>query len=154
MAKHANTPQDWRELAGRDLGAAEYLVTMRPVPTEIVCFLCQQAAEKYLKGYLTAQTSKEPPYTHDVALLCKRCVEIEPEFSTITVACAVLVEFGVRPRYDAGLDVSDADMRTALNYARRVRDFVREKFPEMFAGAPPEDAGAGDSLREGHGSVS
>jgi len=35
-----------------DLGTAEYLQNMSPLPLEIICYHCQQSAEKYLKGYL------------------------------------------------------------------------------------------------------
>jgi len=35
-----------------DLNTAEYLKNMKPLPIEIICYHCQQSAEKYLKGYL------------------------------------------------------------------------------------------------------
>ncbi len=31
-----------------DLRSAEHLLKMHPVPIEIICYLCQQSAEKYL----------------------------------------------------------------------------------------------------------
>ena len=37
---------EWLDLAEMDLGAAEYLLGMRPVPVEIICYHCEQAAEK------------------------------------------------------------------------------------------------------------
>ena len=71
MAKQNNTSNDWRLLAERDMSVAEHLsVNMRPVPTEIIAFLCQQSAEKYLKGALVI-LGEEPPYTHDLPELCK-----------------------------------------------------------------------------------
>ena len=45
---------EWLDLAEMDLGAAEYLLGMRPVPVEIICYHCEQAAEKMLKGTLAA----------------------------------------------------------------------------------------------------
>ena len=41
---------EWLEMAEMDLGAAEYLLGMRPI--EIICYHCEQAAEKLLKGAL------------------------------------------------------------------------------------------------------
>jgi len=42
--------QQWIEIANSDLATAQYLAkNMWPVSYEIVCFHCQQAAEKYLK---------------------------------------------------------------------------------------------------------
>lgn len=34
--------REWLRLAEMDLDAAEYLLNMRPVPVEIVCYHCQQ----------------------------------------------------------------------------------------------------------------
>ena len=71
MAKQTNTPNDWRLLAERDMAVADHLaVNMAPVPTEIIAFLCQQAAEKYLKGALVI-LGEDPPYTHDLDELCR-----------------------------------------------------------------------------------
>jgi hypothetical protein len=36
--------QEWQRLAEQDLDSAGYLLNMRPVPLEIVCYLCQQSA--------------------------------------------------------------------------------------------------------------
>lgn len=40
--------QEWRRLAEMDLSSAEYLLDMHPAPIEIICYLSQQSAEKYL----------------------------------------------------------------------------------------------------------
>jgi HEPN domain-containing protein len=42
--------QEWQRLAAMDLNTAEYLQNMSPLPLEIICYHCQQSAEKYLKG--------------------------------------------------------------------------------------------------------
>lgn len=36
--------QEWQRLVEQDLDSAGYLLNMRPVPLEIVCYLCQQSA--------------------------------------------------------------------------------------------------------------
>jgi len=43
---------EWFHYSDMDLASAEHLQTMHPQPFEIICFLCQQSAEKNLKGYL------------------------------------------------------------------------------------------------------
>ena len=40
--------RQWLEKAEHDLIAAEYLAMHYPTPDSIICFHCQQAAEKYL----------------------------------------------------------------------------------------------------------
>ena len=44
--------KEWFEIGDSDLASAEFLLKMHPVPNEIICYHCQQAAEKYLKGFL------------------------------------------------------------------------------------------------------
>ncbi len=44
--------QEWIRFAEMDLGSAEYLLNMHPTPVEVICYHCQQSAEKYLKGYI------------------------------------------------------------------------------------------------------
>ncbi|MBM3713308.1 MAG: HEPN domain-containing protein [Actinobacteria bacterium] len=62
--------QKWQKLADMDLKTAEYLKNMKPLPIEIICYHCQQSAEKYLKGYLVF-CGTAPPKMHDLDELCK-----------------------------------------------------------------------------------
>ena len=61
---------EWLDFAYMDLSAAEHLLTMRPLPVEIICYHCEQAAEKFLKATLV-QFDREPPKTHDLIQLCR-----------------------------------------------------------------------------------
>ncbi|HBQ65195.1 MAG TPA: hypothetical protein DD727_09850 [Clostridiales bacterium] len=40
--------REWLEYARKDLDAAKYLATMDPKPIEIICYHCQQSAEKVI----------------------------------------------------------------------------------------------------------
>jgi HEPN domain-containing protein len=83
MAKQTNAPEDWRILAERDMDVAGYLAdNMVPAPTEIIAFHCQQATEKYLKGALTV-FGEEPPYIHDLDILCRLVQKHRPSFASI-----------------------------------------------------------------------
>jgi len=45
--------RQWFSLAEQDLSVAKNsAITMHPMPVERICNLCQQSAEKDLKGYL------------------------------------------------------------------------------------------------------
>ena len=70
---------EWIDFANQDIRSAKYLLSMRPVPLEVICYHCEQAAEKVLKGYLIRHDI-EPPRTHDLRLLCKMCAEIDNTF--------------------------------------------------------------------------
>lgn len=94
---------EWLDLAEMDLGAAEYLLGMRPVPVEIICYHCEQAAEKMLKGTL-AQFGMEPPKTHDLIQLCKLCMERDPQFEQLADACVELTPYGVQVRYPSHME--------------------------------------------------
>ena len=43
---------EWLDFAYMDLSAAEHLLTMRPLPVEIICYHCQQAVEKAIKAII------------------------------------------------------------------------------------------------------
>ena len=58
---------------------------------DAACFHAQQAAEKYLKAYLTDR-DREVIHTH---------VEIDPAFSQLADAATLLTPFAVEARYDA-----------------------------------------------------
>ena len=88
---------EWTGMAEMDLTAAEYLLGMRPVPVEIICYHCEQAAEKLLKGALVS-FNIEPPKTHDLIRLCKLCCEADSRFEQLADACVELTPYGVQVR--------------------------------------------------------
>ncbi|MHC6202753.1 HEPN domain-containing protein [Breznakiellaceae bacterium SP9] len=132
MAKQTNSIEGWCGLAERDLSVAEYLAaTMFPLPTQIIAFHCQQAAEKYLKGALVF-LKEEPPYTHDLDELCSLAEKHRPAFVSISSSCSIITQFSVQPRYDWGLDISEADMRLVLAHTKIIKDFLAKEIPELF----------------------
>lgn len=90
--------QEWLRLAQMDLNSAEHLLTMHPIPIEIICYHCQQSAEKYLKGYLVFY-GMIPPKIHDLDELCKLCTKSNNKFEDIADFCSDLTAYGVQPRY-------------------------------------------------------
>jgi HEPN domain-containing protein len=132
MAKQTNTPKEWRLLAERDMAVADYLANnMFPIPTEIIAFHCQQAAEKYLKGALTV-FGEEPPYTHDLDKLCRLAQKQRSSFVRVSSLCTIITHFSIQPRYDFGIDISEADMRLVLAHTKTIRDFLQKEIPELF----------------------
>jgi HEPN domain-containing protein len=114
------------------MAVADHLAAnMYPVPTAIIAFHCQQWVEKYLKGVLVF-LGEEPPYIHDLNKLLKLVVKHRPSFGTIVSLCTVITHFAVQPRYDKGLDITEADMLIVLHHARAIRDFLQKEVPELF----------------------
>jgi HEPN domain-containing protein len=131
MADSQN-PRHWLEFAETDLNTAEHLLnTMRPEPYEIICYHCQQAAEKYLKGFLIAQ-HKDPPHIHDLDELCKLCQEIKADFSNIADICSELTGYGVQSKYPVEISLEKADALRAIQDAKSLKNFLRAHAAELF----------------------
>ena len=137
MANQTNTSQDWYMLAEKDYQVAQHLaVAMYPIPTEIICYHCQQAVEKYLKGFI-AFNGEEPPYIHDLAELCKLCEKYSAGFSEISPPCSIISQFGVQPRYDNAMNVTETDMRSVLRYVNTIKEFLKKEAPQLFSEDAP-----------------
>lgn len=118
--------KEWLRFASNDISCAKHSLSMRPVPLEIICYLCEQAAEKALKGYLVYQ-NVEPPKTHILKLLCKMCTDIDKSFEEITVQCGNLTLYAVQPRYPFEIEITENDMRKAILDADRVMKFILQR---------------------------
>ncbi|GMO17130.1 MAG: HEPN domain-containing protein [Treponemataceae bacterium] len=117
----------WFFMASEDLKSSEYLATMHyPRPEGIICFHCQQCAEKNLKAFLF-QNDVDFPKIHDLLKLLELCRDIDVQFSTILPQCNFLNRYSVIPRYPDELEITAENTNNALQYARDIRDFVKAK---------------------------
>jgi len=133
MVKQTNSSEEWRFLAERDLMVANHLATnIYPPQNELSAYLCQQSIEKYLKGALIILGENNIPYTHDLSILCLLAEKYQPSFSSISSFCASIKHLSVSPRYDAGLSLSDTDMRLVLQYAQKIKTFLEKEVPSLF----------------------
>ena len=128
---------EWLDLAEMDLDVAEFLLAMRPIPVEIICYHCEQAAEKLLKGALV-QFGVEPPKTHDLLQLCRLCMEKDSQFEQLTDACVELTPYGVQVRYPSNLELDESDVRCALRECRKIHEFVQQKLELEISHDPTE----------------
>jgi len=118
--------KEWFKVAETDLASAEFLQGMRPIPIEVICYHCQQTAEKHLKGFL-ALKGEAIEKIHDLVRLNKMCRKYAEDFETIEEDCLMLTDYAVNVRYPFPMDVNEADMHLALKSARKIRDFVSGK---------------------------
>lgn len=72
----------WFAKGASDLTAARAILTGAG-PYDTACFHCQQAVEKFMKGFLSHR-GREFPFTHDLDELAKLCDEIEPSLNLST----------------------------------------------------------------------
>ena len=118
---------EWIKFSDIDLATAKHLYeTMRPIPLEIICYHCQQSAEKILKAFLIYSGVK-PARTHDLEPLRKECVKIDKTFNEITEKCARLSDYSSQPRYPMEIVITDEDTRLALQDSKEISEFVKGK---------------------------
>ncbi|KLU61001.1 HEPN domain protein [Peptococcaceae bacterium CEB3] len=122
--------QEWRSFAEMDLSSAEYLLGMRPMSIEIICYHCQQAAEKILKGYLALKGEKIPKI-HDLDDLRMSCLKYSESFEAIADPCTNLTAYGVQARYPFNSSLDEQDMHWALKDAKDIQNTVLTMVPEM-----------------------
>jgi len=116
---------EWIDKAEEDYQAAIVLVRSRKRPTpNVVCFHCQQSAEKYLKAYLVREEVKFPR-THDLLELHKLCSSVNPGFELIVDLLDRLNPYSIEYRYP-GEEVDVDEAREAVKTIKRVRRFLRE----------------------------
>lgn len=116
--------REWFKIAEMDFSSAEFLQKMHPVPVEVICYHCQQAAEKYLKGFL-ALKGEEVKKTHDLVQLNKMCQIHEETFKTVKEECLMLTDYGVNIRYPFPMNINETDMQIAVRNALKIKNFVR-----------------------------
>jgi HEPN domain-containing protein len=115
--------KEWLEFSKMDLASAEHLLTMRPVPDEVICYLSQQSAEKALKGFIVLN-NEIPPKTHNLLDLCLLCENYDAESKNVLQQLEYLNQFSVMPRYPRELSINDEDAKRAIQYAEIVYGFI------------------------------
>ncbi|MEI8096472.1 MAG: HEPN domain-containing protein [Spirochaetales bacterium] len=114
---------EWLALAHQDLSSAQFLLGMRPSPVEVICFHCQQAAEKLLKAVLAKATASIPK-THDLLVLLDLVCEVDPKFKILEAPLTDLNDFSVVVRYPAHVMLEEMDATKALADAESVKTVV------------------------------
>jgi HEPN domain-containing protein len=118
-----------------DLRVAETLLSRSdpPIPYGAICFHAQQAAEKFLKGWLVSRGLRAPR-THDLESLVRVGARLAPSLEEIRDAAARLRPFAVAPRYPGEIpEPGGPEALNAIQRAKAIRDFLERLGP-----APPE----------------
>lgn len=118
---------EWLVFAEMDLGSAEHLLSYRPLPLEIICFHCQQSAEKCLKGILVLQKIT-PPKIHNLDELYIACEPFVANIEAIKMECNLLNKYSVMPRYPREMMITETDAKDALSSAKNVLKFLKPLF--------------------------
>ena len=115
--------QGWYRFSMMDFISAKALNEhVHPKPLEIICYHCQQSAEKMLKGFLISNDI-EAPKTHDLTLLHEMCIGISENFEELKENCAFLTRYGIQPRYPDEIEILETDMDRALKSVQTMIEF-------------------------------
>ena len=96
---------EWFEKGTHDLDEAK-LSLREGGWTDIICFHCQQNAEKFLKGFLVSKGinigKMKKLQIHDLTKLWSECYKLDQTFSQIEEDCIILNPYYIEPRYPLG----------------------------------------------------
>jgi HEPN domain-containing protein len=123
--------REWLTKALHDLQTARIIANAPDGPLDTAIYHCQQAAEKSLKGWLTANSN---PFekTHDIRRLIKQAASALPDFNRFSTAAEVLTPYVSAFRYPGLTDdpmPSREEFDEALQYAETIYDFVLNLLP-------------------------
>ncbi len=122
LKRPVETPREWLRYAAENLGVAEREMREETPAYHTICFLCQSAAEKFLKGHLIAQGSTSER-THDIAVLLELASGYDVGWRSLAEDGAVLNEYIVAGRYPGDIAFEEIGKAEA---ADRKRIFQQE----------------------------
>ncbi len=127
MKDTSDVVRGWLRKADSDLVALA--ATLNAGSLDAACFHAQQAAEKYLKAYLT-HAGAEFPYTHNLAKLVELCAAVDASFDSLVLAAEPLTPFATESRYDSEFWPDEEMALEARAAAQHIRDFVLTRLPD------------------------
>ena len=118
--------KQWLDMANMDIGVAKHLMqNYYPKPLEIICYHCQQAAEKSIKALVIFYgTQGGLPKLHDLSFLLnqlKNTIKIEEKYYDYA---DVLTPYGVSVRYPNEMFLEEHHANTAIQYTNEIMQWV------------------------------
>lgn len=112
--------REWFDKAENDFADARFLFE-NDRSLETIAFHIQQAAEKYLKGFLISR-GEELERTHDLAKLLAEASEFTPELNQFKVIAKKITGFYFETRYPMGYEVeySKKEIGEALEEVKKL----------------------------------
>jgi len=130
--KEVDIANEWLQIAYDDYDSAKFLYDHKvPKPLEIICYHCQQAAEKSLKAFICAH-DRDIPKTHEVKRLCSQCAEIDDSFMVLFDDCEELEVYATETRYPLRIEIDITHAERALRQALKIYEFASEKVNQYY----------------------
>ena len=119
--------KNWFKRADEDLLLIEVLLKEESLSPNPICFHAEQAAEKYLKGFL-AHHEMHVRKIHDLETLIEDCKKVDQTFETLRDSARFLDQFYTESRYpDDYVEFSHEDAEEAYTAAKKIKKFVLER---------------------------
>jgi HEPN domain-containing protein len=136
-----NDVKEWMLIADNDFDSAKILNESVRKHREVICYLCAQATEKYLKGFLT-YNGILPQKTHSLVLLNDMCIEIDGDFEKIKMECGFINRYVNEIRYPYSIEVSEEDSAYVINSVEKIMSLdiykkIREEIKKEGNEHPP-----------------
>lgn len=109
----------WLEFAQTDLAVAHHLMdTMHPKPLEVICYHCQQCAEKAIKAvYIALNLPGGLPKKHDLSFLLEQMKNRVPVSDEVLDHADELNPYGIVVRYPSHIEVEEYHAARAMRFA-------------------------------------
>ncbi len=125
--------QEWLDRANDDELNARSILTHRDGTENAVCFLCQQGAEKLLKGLLILQ-HLEPPKIHDLLKLASLIEKSGLVMTSLIDDLNILDKFYIDTRYPGDYEkYSWSDAEEALKSLNKIKTFAEKILDDHLA---------------------
>lgn len=125
--------KEWLTFARTDYESARYLdnAPFHPRPLNVICYHCQQAAEKAVKALIVYFGSQGGmPKVHDISFLMNQIKNTVREEKGIELGHDLLVtanslsKYGVAPRYPNEIEVDEQQVKKALTDSETILKWV------------------------------
>ena len=112
----------WLEFAKTDLGVSIHLMeAYYPMPLEIICYHCQQAAEKAIKAVAIYHgTQGGLPKKHNLSFLLEQIKNVEEIPEEYYDYADELTPYGIVVRYPNELFLVKSHAQKAIEYAEKL----------------------------------
>ncbi len=109
----------WFDFAEKDLAVAHHLMdTMHPKPLEIICYHCQQCAEKSIKAvYLALELPGGLPKKHDLSFLLEQMKNRVSVSEKMLDHADELNAYGVVVRYPNQIEIEEYQAVRSIRFA-------------------------------------
>ena len=122
--------KEWFNIGKEELNFAQASFKELDAFYSQVCFLCHQAVEKYLKGFLVYHKGRFPKI-HDLIELLKLCGKIDKEFLNFLEEIAILDQYYLVTRYPLAYPPAKKEQaKEALEVVEKIVNFINQRIEE------------------------